>query len=104
MENGGPAVGPDAPTAKLSFATPLESTSGALLAVITSVRYLRHSVALALLISMSAIMTHSAEANRQSSRLRDYKHSLYGATTIGGSAVSGAIGQLRNSPHEWGGG
>ena len=36
--------------------------------------------------------------------VREYRRSLYGARAIGGSAAGAAIGQLRNSPHEWGGG
>jgi hypothetical protein len=37
-------------------------------------------------------------------QVREYRHSLYGPRAIGGSAAGAAIGQLRNSRHEWGGG
>jgi hypothetical protein len=37
-------------------------------------------------------------------QLREYRHRLYGAQAVGGSAATAAIGTLRNRPHEWGGG
>ncbi len=48
-------------------------------------------------------MSHSGEIEPPS-RLRDYKHSLYGKPTIGATAAAAGINQLRNSPREWGGG
>ena len=50
-----------------------------------------------------ATISHSADTERQS-RLHDYKHSLYGKPTIGATAAVAGINQLRNHPHEWGGG
>lgn len=48
-------------------------------------------------------MSHSGQMERQS-RLRDYKHNLYGKRTVGGSAAGAGINQLRHRPREWGGG
>jgi hypothetical protein len=55
---------------------------------------------------LASLLSVCAQAVVRPSRqaVREYRRSLYGARAIGGSAAGAAIGQLRNSPHEWGGG
>ena len=55
------------------------------------------------MIAASAVMAHSTEPARHQ-RVNDYRRSLYGKETVGRSAASAGINQLRNTPHEWGGG
>jgi hypothetical protein len=40
----------------------------------------------------------------QKSRLKEYEHQMAGGQALARSAGSAAIGQIRNHPHEWGGG
>lgn len=52
----------------------------------------------------AAILTvaSGSAAIRKSQRLRDYRRDLVSKRAFGGSAAHAGIGQLRNSPHEWG--
>lgn len=36
------------------------------------------------------------------SRVREYRHSLYGKRALAGAGASATFGTIRNSPHEWG--
>jgi hypothetical protein len=55
---------------------------------------------------LGSLLAPNAQAVERPSRqrVREYRHSLYGARAIGESAGVAAVGTLRNSPHEWGGG
>jgi hypothetical protein len=55
------------------------------------------------LIAASVATAHSSESARRA-REHEYRRSLYGKQAIAGSAAAAGINQLRNRPHEWGGG
>jgi hypothetical protein len=55
------------------------------------------------LVLLFATLLGAAEHHAHN-RLHEYRRSVYGKRAIASSSAAAGMGQLRNSPHEWGGG
>lgn len=59
---------------------------------------------LALTAAPAVTVRQERPVHRKNARLREYRKSMGSRSALLGSAVSAGYGQLRNRPHEWGGG